>query len=178
MHRKLTLLGKITVIKCFALPKLVYPLTVLTNQSQQTIQLIKTNMFNFLWDNKPDKIRRDIIIQDYKDGGLKMIDIEKFIKSLKSSCIKRILDTSNNGVLKNIYLKKINKFGGKLFFESNIKKNDITKHFSDETFLQNILLSWVDINNHFKKKNVSQEIIWNNSERRIGGNIFYFRGIK
>jgi hypothetical protein len=63
-------------------------------------------MFNFLWDNKPDKIKRDIIIQDYKDGGLKRIDIEKFIKSLKSSWIKRILDTSNNGVLKQIYLNK------------------------------------------------------------------------
>ena len=80
--------------------------------------------------------------------------------------------------MKEIYLEKINQFGGKLLFESNIKKNDIIKQFSDETFLQNILLSWVDINNHFKKKNVSQEIIWNNSERRIGGNIFYFRGIK
>ena len=80
--------------------------------------------------------------------------------------------------MEQIYLKKINQFGGKLLFESNIKKNDIIKQFSDETFLQNILLSWVDINNHFKKKNVSQEIIWNNSERRIGGNIFYFRGIK
>ena len=37
MHRKLTLLCKITVIKCFDLPKLVYPLTVLANPSQQTI---------------------------------------------------------------------------------------------------------------------------------------------
>ena len=30
-HRKLTLLGKITVLKCYALPKLVYPLSVLEN---------------------------------------------------------------------------------------------------------------------------------------------------
>ena len=33
MHRKLTLMGKITVIKSFALPKLIYPLTVLKNIS-------------------------------------------------------------------------------------------------------------------------------------------------
>ena len=148
MHRKLTLLGKITVIKCFALPKLVYPLSVLTNPPQQTIQLIKKSMFNFLWDNTPDKIKRDIIIQDYKDGGLKMIDIEKFIKSLKSSWVKRILDTSNNGIWKQIYMKKLNQFGGKLLFESNIKRKDIIKHFTDETFLQNNLLSWIDINEH------------------------------
>ena len=30
-HRKLTLMGKITVVKSFAFPKLVYPLTVLQN---------------------------------------------------------------------------------------------------------------------------------------------------
>jgi hypothetical protein len=175
MHRKLTLLGKITVIKCFALPKLVYPLTVLTNPSQQTIQLIKKSMFNFLWDNKPDKIKGDIIVQDYKVGGLKMIDIEKFIKSLKSSWIKRILDASNNGIWKQLYMKKLNQFGGKLLFESNIKRNDIIKHFTDETFLQNILLSWIDINEHVRKENVSQEILWNNSELKIGGNTFYYK---
>ena len=98
MHRKLTLLGKITVIKCFALPKLVYPFTVLNNPPQQTVQFLKKIMFNFLWDKKPDKIKRDIITQDYKDGGLKMIDIEMFLNSLKSSWRKRILDTSNNGI--------------------------------------------------------------------------------
>ena len=30
-HRKLSLMGKITVVKTFALPKLIYPLTVLNN---------------------------------------------------------------------------------------------------------------------------------------------------
>ena len=34
-------------------------------------------MFNFLWDNKPDKIKRKTIIQDFKMGGLKMFDIQK-----------------------------------------------------------------------------------------------------
>ena len=140
-------------------------------------------MFNFLWDNKPDKIKRDIIVQDYKDGGLKILDIEKFIKSLKSSWNKRIIDASNNGIWKQIYMKKLNQFGGKLLFESNIKRNDIIKHFTDETFFKNILLSWIDINEHVRKENVSQEILWNNSELKIGGNIFYYkiwynRGIK
>ena len=78
---------------------------------------------------------------------------------------------------------KINKFGGKILFESNIKKNDIIKLFANENFLQNILLSWIDINNHVTKENTSQEIIWNNSELKIGGNTFYYktwfnRGIK
>ena len=42
-------------------------------------------MFNFIWDNKPDKISRDKITQDYCHGGLKMLEIEIFIHSLKCS---------------------------------------------------------------------------------------------
>ena len=36
-HRKLTLMGKIVVIKSYALPKLIYPLTSLPNPPKETI---------------------------------------------------------------------------------------------------------------------------------------------
>ena len=72
---KLSLIGKITVLKTFAFPKLIYPLQVLANPQQCILKDINTKMFSFLWDGKPDKIKRDRIIQDYKNGGLKMIDI-------------------------------------------------------------------------------------------------------
>ena len=64
-HRKLTLLGKITVIKTFALPKLIYPLTVLKTPSSKIIKDIDDIMFDFLWDGKPSAIRKDIITRDY-----------------------------------------------------------------------------------------------------------------
>ena len=54
-------------------------------------------MYEFLWDKKPDKIKRKTIIQSFENGGLKMIDIFKFLKSLISSWIKRLLDTKNDG---------------------------------------------------------------------------------
>ena len=47
-------------------------------------------MINFLWDNKLDNISKDISIQDYSHGELKMIDIEILFHSLKFSWIKRI----------------------------------------------------------------------------------------
>ena len=63
-HRKLTLMGKIVVIKNFALPKLIYPLSSLTNPPIGTAQRLEKIMFNFIWDGKPDKIKRDTLIQD------------------------------------------------------------------------------------------------------------------
>ncbi len=51
----LTLIGKITVLKTFAFPKLVYPLTVLENPTDEIIKQINDIMYDFLWDGKPDK---------------------------------------------------------------------------------------------------------------------------
>ena len=82
-HRKLTLMGKVTVIKNSALPKLIYVLTSLQNPSKQTIKGIKKLMYEFIWDGKPEKIKRDTLTKKYEYGGLKMIDIETFIESLK-----------------------------------------------------------------------------------------------
>jgi hypothetical protein len=64
-HRKLTLLGKVTVIKTLALPKPIYLLTSLPN--------LKQSLFNFIWDGKPEKLKRNTLIADFEDGGLKEV---------------------------------------------------------------------------------------------------------
>ena len=115
-HRKLTLMGKITVIKTYALPKLIYPFTVLQNPSEDTLKEITKAMYKFIWDKKPDKIKREVLTSDYESGGLKMIDIKLFLRSLKASWIKRIMDTENKGSWKVFYTLIINKVGGNLIF--------------------------------------------------------------
>ena len=77
-HRKLTLLGKVAVIKKFAMPKLIYPLTVLNNPTDSIISDLTKTVYKFLWDNKPEKIKRNIVELDYNQGGIKMLIIKKF----------------------------------------------------------------------------------------------------
>ena len=48
--------------------------------------------YNFLWNDKSDKIKRSIMINDYSEGGLKMIDTASFNRSLKATWIKKYLD--------------------------------------------------------------------------------------
>ena len=67
-HRKLSLLGKITVLKTFALPKLIYPLTVLPSPPDETIKHINESMFKFIWNNKPSKIKKRTLIQTIDIG--------------------------------------------------------------------------------------------------------------
>ena len=54
-HRKLTLMGKITVIKTFALPKLVYALSSLPIPSKFVLNQIEKRICAFIWENKPEK---------------------------------------------------------------------------------------------------------------------------
>ena len=44
-----------------------------------------------------------------------MIDLETFIKSLKICWMKRMIESEDNGILKNIYLSKLKPFGGNFF---------------------------------------------------------------
>ena len=52
---------------------------------------------------KGDKIKRDIITNDYANGRLKMIDIQSFNKSLKATWIKKYLDEENQGKWKYFF---------------------------------------------------------------------------
>lgn len=171
----LTLIGKITVLKTFAFPKLVYPLTVLENPPSETIAEINNIMYEFLWNGKPDKIARKTITQNYENCGLKMIDIYSFINTLKLSWIKRLKGSQNQW--KNAYNKELSKYGGDLVFKCNIHQNEAKNICKKYVFLNEILIAWTNIN--FKKventSRISNEIIWNNSNitNTNGYPIFY-----
>jgi hypothetical protein len=57
----LTLFGKVTIIKSVIVPQLTYLLSVLPNPGQNYLKNIDSLIFNFLWDNKPPKIKREVM---------------------------------------------------------------------------------------------------------------------
>ena len=52
-------------------------------------------MYNFICHGKPEKIKSDILTMGYENGGLKMTDLDNFIKSLKVCWIKRMKEADN-----------------------------------------------------------------------------------
>ena len=109
-YRRLTLIGKITVVKSLVASQLVYVLSPL-HTNAKTIKEVNELFFSFLWNGKGDKIKRDIIINDYPNGGLKMIDIQSFSKSLKATWIKKYLDDENRGKWKYFFDVELDRFG-------------------------------------------------------------------
>ena len=71
--RRLTLLGKITVLKSLIASQLVYILSPLPS-NHSALAEINNMFFNFPWDGKGDKVKRNIMINDYENGGLRMPD--------------------------------------------------------------------------------------------------------
>ena len=100
--RRLTLLGKITVLKSLVTSQLVYIFSSLQT-NHEAIKEINTMFYKFLWNDKGDKIKRKVMINDYPEGGLRMIDIASFNKSLKATWIQKYLDPENHSKWKRLF---------------------------------------------------------------------------
>ena len=92
--RHLSWKGKITILKSLIVPKFVHLLNSIYTPVN-ILDRINKLLFNFLWNNKPARIKRSTIINDIENGGLKMPDIYSINKTQKISWIKRLCDEGN-----------------------------------------------------------------------------------
>ena len=113
--RYLTPLGKITVIKTFLLSQLNHIFLTLPNPSSTVTKELNSILFKFLWANKPDKLKRVQVTLPTQQGGLKMINIEHFIMSLKITWIRRLIQ-SKNSQTKNLFETTITPVNNLLVF--------------------------------------------------------------
>ena len=50
-----------------------------------------SKLYNFVWKSKTDRIKRKVLTGGYNRGGLKMLDLKKFIPALKCVWLRRII---------------------------------------------------------------------------------------
>ena len=60
--------------------------------TKKTIDEIQTCMYEFLWNSKTHKVKKNVVIQDYENGGLKMKDFETIIRVEQLTRIKHYLN--------------------------------------------------------------------------------------
>ena len=99
-RRKLTLLGNINIVKSLGLSKLIYNASVLPLPENFSKRVDKT-ILDFIWDNKPHKIKTKTLIGDRNVGELKMNEFESMNKALKASWVRRF-NTEGNAPCKII----------------------------------------------------------------------------
>ena len=169
-YRRLTLTGKIQVIKSLALSQLTNNLTPLAT-NQKFVNEINDIFYSFLWNNKGDTIERTVLINKYENGGLKMVDLSSFNNSLKTTWIRKYLDTSNHGKWKEFVELELGKHGSSLIFKGNLNKTDSLKTFSiKDNFTRELLEIWSEVNFEVvikTKQQFLEQPLWHNSLIRI-----------
>ena len=127
-RRYLTPLGKITVIKTLLLPILNHLFISIPNPAEQTIKELNNIFFDFLW-NGPAKIKQNVVIKQYCEGGLRMINLKAFIDSMKLTWLRRVI--LSNSPWQSVINNTIN-FNGLLVFGrcyTNAIQNKIKNKF-------------------------------------------------
>ena len=171
--RRLTLLGKISVIKSLLASQLVYILTPLPSNFK-ALEEINKLLYKFLWNGKGDSIKRSEMVNNYENGGLKMLDIKTFNCSLKSIWIKTYLDNSD-GKWKRYFDYYLLKHGGKTIFSGNLNMNDV-KHLNiKDEFLFEVLNIWVKINYKEFREDFLSSPLWHNSSIKVANHPIFFK---
>ena len=156
-QRDLTVFGKITIIKQLIVPKVLFSVSNLATPDG-FVQRLNTQLFDFIWGTR-DKVKRNVTINDYDKGGLKMIDIESLFTSVKASWVIRLLQASEGElwtkVAKHYLMYQIQdmifkcNFSGKykcelinnlpLFYKEVLTAFNKSKCISHDCFCDNIL---------------------------------------
>jgi len=142
-NKRLTLIGKIIVIKALAASQFVYILS----SSPRSKSLKETNNLHFksLWDNKGNKIKQTEKIADYQDRGQKMLDIIEFNKALKISWMLKYISNDCKSKWKCFFDFHLSKVGRKLVFLGNLAPKDARKLYIKDDFIQELIEVWMDL---------------------------------
>ena len=92
--RKLTLIGRVTVIKSLMLSKFAYLFLALPNPPGDLITTLERMFFKYLWNKGPDRITGKQIVKNIEAGGLRMTEVKAFITALKITWVRRIIFNS------------------------------------------------------------------------------------
>jgi hypothetical protein len=87
--RNITMIGKIMIAKSLIIPNITYVASV-TNIDKEYVSKFKTIIYKFIWNDKREKVKRETMNKNYLEGGLKMIDIDKYIEAIQIKWIKKI----------------------------------------------------------------------------------------
>lgn len=110
-QRGLGLKGKVVVVNTLVMSKLVYVMNVL-DVPERVMKEVEREVSEFLWDGKGVRIAREVMENEYEDGGLKLINLEKKKKALRVKMMVRYLRNNSDQIWKVFLKEAIDRCGG------------------------------------------------------------------
>ena len=166
-------MGRTLLVKALGISKLVYTASMLTTP-EEVIKSVQEKLFNFLWRNKKDKIKREVLFQKPNKGGLNFPNFRTTVKALRLSWISRLLNDSNaawNAIPNSFF----NRYGGLPFL---LKCNYNSKHLDKSIssfYLELLDYYFKELHLYFQDEYNSDLILWNNRDITIEGKSLYWK---
>lgn len=177
--RNLTIIGKIMIIKTLLIPQLTYLGNVMFFNKKQMKEL-EHIIFSFLWNNKPDKVKRTTMIANYEKGGLNMLDIPSYFKMLKIKWVTFLINAKdeNWSIIPKLYF---NKFGQNfLIFKTNLFPCNYKLLENLPDFYREIVMCWQEIKGGKREypqnfRNIRNQILWGNRYIQFDNKPLFFK---
>ena len=167
--RNLSIFGKSHIIKVYLISQFVYFMQAMS-LPEKILTEINRMFYRFLWRKKDcnrrafEKVKRNVLVQDFEHGGIKMIDIKMMQNSILLQWGSKLCQSKDSDKWLSIPRHIFACFGDALVcFNSNVKSKLFKGiYLIKSIYWQRVLKTWLDLNNN-DENNFSIQLIWNNS---------------
>jgi hypothetical protein len=135
--KQLSLVGKINIVKNQITSKLVHYMSVLPNPGPEFWKRINKKIFEFLANNKKEKLKRSTLINTWDKVGAQMIDLESQCKALKA--VWTIRAARQEGPWTDSLRSITGGMPIQDFLSCNLKKEDIQIKYNTRTIWTEII---------------------------------------
>jgi len=133
-------------------------------------------IFDYVWKHKNPKVKKSTLIKSKEKGGLDMVDFTLFDKALKVCWVKRLCSEGDQA-WKLIPLRLLSGVGGTLLFQCSYDIKYLNLSADLPAFYKSVISHWQELNNAIPttKKDVSDQIVWNNRFIKINKTSAFIR---
>lgn len=182
--RDLSIIGKVNILKSMGVSQLVYLFNMLPQPGDQYMKSLENELYKFVWNEGPDRIKRDTLIGPNELGGLNMINIYLFKQAINLGWMKRLINSNDlwkTGITFRCKLK-CNNTNLHYLLQCNIHIKDLDKILNLENNR-----TWAEIWNCWCKYNykkhselnleaqVLHQTVWFNSNIKIQNAPVFYR---
>ncbi len=173
--RDLSIIGRVLIAKSLASSKILYAVscTIVTDEVLSEVQQI---IWQFVWNNKPPKVKRTVMCQKPGEGGLKVVHLLSQAKSLRIMWMKRLWVSENNTSWTQTLQLMIPFI---IRTDLCLSRGDFSNHVSALSgFYKLMLRDWCDLKRLKKPcttEEIRKEFIWFNNFIVINGKSAFWK---
>jgi len=173
--RGLTLIGRNLIVKTLCLSQLTYPLQFLV-PPPSLLRSYRKSTERFIWNSLP-KVKRVTTTASISDGGLKIIDIDFYIRSLRLAWLGRLVSDTPHYGWRAYFISLLEPFGGQLLLACDFDARFLPADLP--TYYRQLLVEWFSLPRRpgpvVTANDVFTSVVWNNKNILIDKKPFYFK---